>query len=95
VDERRAVRIVGAIKVGPTGKITQDEDTVATKVEVLPGKHWLKIQPEQPLGIGEYALVEIFSASDIAQSVWDFRVDPATGDNEGSMGPILKTGNRE
>jgi hypothetical protein len=90
VDERRAVRIVGAIKVGPTGKITQDENIVPTKVEVLPGKHWLKIQPEQPLAIGEYALVEILSASDINQSVWDFRVDPATGDNAGSLGPIIK-----
>jgi hypothetical protein len=90
VDERRAVRIVGAIKIGPTGKITQDEDVVATKVEVMPGKHWLKIEPEQSLAIGEYALVEILSASDIGQSVWDFRVDPATGDNVGSLGPILK-----
>jgi len=44
------------------------------------GKHWLRIQPEEQLSIGEYALVEILSASDINQSVWDFRVDPATGD---------------
>jgi hypothetical protein len=90
VDERQAVRIVGAVKVGLNGKITQNEDLVPTKVEVLPGKHWLKIQPEQPLSIGEYALVEILSASDINQSVWDFRVDPATPDNPGSLGPILK-----
>jgi hypothetical protein len=52
-------------------------------VEVLPGKHWLKITPAQQLTIGEYALVEILSASDINQSVWDFRVDPQLGDNEG------------
>ena len=38
----------------------------------------------------EYALVEILSASDINQSVWDFRVDPSTGDNPGSLGPLLK-----
>jgi hypothetical protein len=90
VDERRAVRIVGAIRVGPAGTVTQDEDVVPTKVEVVPGKHWLKIQPQQKLTIGEYALVEILSASDINQSVWDFRVDPATPDNPGSLGPILK-----
>jgi hypothetical protein len=42
------------------------------------------------LTIGEYALVEILSASGINQSVWDFRVDPATPDNPGSLGPILK-----
>jgi hypothetical protein len=90
VDERRAVRIVGAISVGPTGKVTQDENVIPTKIEVVAGKHWLRIQPEEKLSIGEYALVEIVSGSDISQSVWDFRVDPATGDNAGSLGPILK-----
>ena len=70
--------------------MTQNEDVIATKAEVLPGKHWLKLTPAQPLLIGEYALVEILSASDISQTVWDFRVDPRTGDNLGSLGPIQK-----
>ncbi len=90
VDERRALRIVGAIHMSPTGTVTQDEDVIPAKVEVLTGKHWLKIAPEKTLLIGEYALVEILSASDINQSVWDFRVDPATEDNKGSIGPIFK-----
>ncbi|MGA2166690.1 MAG: hypothetical protein ABSG62_00670 [Terracidiphilus sp.] len=90
VDERRTVRIVGAIHMSPTGAVTQDEDVIPTKVEVLPGKHWLKISPGKPLLIGEYALVEILSASDINQSVWDFRVDPQLGDNPASLGPIYK-----
>lgn len=90
VDERRAVRIVGAIHMSPSGTVTQDEDVIPTRVEVLPGKHWLRITPVQPLTIGEYALVEILSASDINQSVWDFRVDPQLGDNPASLGPILQ-----
>ena len=90
VDERKAVRIVGAIHVSSGGAATQDEDVVPAKVEALPGKHWLKLTPIQPLTIGEYALVEILSASDINQSVWDFRVDPQLGDNEGALGPIFK-----
>ena len=90
VDERREVRIVGAIHMSPTGTVTQDEDVIPAKVEVLPGKHWLRIQPQKTLLIGEYALVEILSASDINQSVWDFRVDPQLGDNAGSIGPIFK-----
>jgi len=73
VDERRAIRVVGAIHMSPNGTVTQDEDVIPTKAEVLPGKHWLKITPAQQLTIGEYALVEILSASDINQSVWDFR----------------------
>ncbi len=90
VDERKAVRIVGAIHMSPGGTVTQSEDVIPAKVEVLAGKHWLRIQPQQTLTIGEYALVEILSASDMNESVWDFRVDPATGDNLGSIGPILK-----
>jgi hypothetical protein len=90
VDERQAVRVVGAIKVGPTGNVTQDEDTIPTKVEAMPGKRWLRVTPQQQLTIGEYALVEIISPSDINESVWDFRVDPRTGDNPKSIGPIMK-----
>lgn len=90
VDERKAVRIIGAIHVGPTGNVTQTEDVIPTKVDVLPGNHWLKLAPTGQLSVGEYALVEIISPSEINQTVWDFRVDPRTGDNEGSIGPILK-----
>jgi hypothetical protein len=90
VDERNALRVVGAIHMSSTGAVSQSEDVIPAKVEVLPGKHWLKIAPEKPLLIGEYALVEIISASEINQSVWDFRVDPRLGDNPGSTGPIFK-----
>ena len=90
VDERQAVRIVGAIKLSPNGQVTQDEDTIPTKVEEMPGKRWLRVTPQQKLSFGEYALVEIISPSDINESVWDFRVDPRTGDNPGSIGPIQK-----
>jgi hypothetical protein len=90
VDERNSVRIVGAVHMSPTGTVTQDEDVIPAKAEVLPGKHWLKITPVQTLTIGEYALVEIISPSDINQSVWDFQVDPRGGDNPGSLGPLLR-----
>lgn len=90
VDERKEVRIVGAVHVSPTGNVTQSEDVIPTKVELMPGKHWLKLTPETTLTIGEYALVEILSPSDISESVWDFRVDPRMGDNPAALGPILK-----
>jgi hypothetical protein len=90
VDERREVRIIGAIHISPTGKVTQSEDVIAAKAEVLPGKHWLKLTPETTLTMGEYALIEILSPSDISQSVWDFRVDPRLGDNPAALGPIVK-----
>ncbi len=90
VSQRNAVRMVGAVHVARDGTVTQDEDVIAATVEVLPGKHWLKIHPEQPLAIGEYALVEILSPDDINPTVWDFRVDPTKGSNPGSLTPILK-----
>ena len=90
VDERNAVRIIGAIHVSPSGQVTQDENVIPANVQVMPGKHWLRINPKQPLEIGEYALVEILSATGINQQVWDFRVDPTKGDNPGSITPIQK-----
>ena len=90
VDERNKVRIIGALHIGRNGDVSQDENIVPTKVEVLPGKHWLKVTPAQPLTIGDYALVEILSPTDINQTVWDFRVNPTLGDNTGSLTPILK-----
>ncbi|HEY1256114.1 MAG TPA: hypothetical protein VGF01_15165 [Terracidiphilus sp.] len=89
-DERNSVRIIGALQVSRTGAVTQNEDAVPATVEELPGKHWLKITPRKPLDTGEYALIEIFSASEMNQSVWAFRVDPSSGDNQGSIGPIYK-----
>jgi len=89
LDERRALRIVGALNVSMTGNVSQSENVIPTKIEVMPGKHWLRIEPLQKLEIGEYALVEIISSSEINESLWDFSVNPATGDNPGSIGPLL------
>jgi hypothetical protein len=90
VDERNKVRIIGAIHLSRSGDVSQDENIVPTKVEVLPGKHWIKVTPAQPLTIGDYALVEILSPTDINQTVWDFRVNPTLGDNTSTITPILK-----
>ena len=94
VDERQAVRIIGSLKLGRDGKITQNENIIPTNVEVMPGKHWLKVTPAQKLDIGDYALVEIFSPQDISETVWDFRVNPTMGDNEGAITPIVDNGPR-
>jgi len=92
VSERNAVRVVGAVHIARDGSVTQDENVIAAKSEVVPGKHWLRIQPVEPLSIGEYALVEILSPSDISQTVWDFRIDPTKGDNAGAITPIMTSG---
>lgn len=91
LDPRQAVRVVGAIRMSSSGAVIQDENVIPATAEVMPGKHWLKLQVKQKLVIGgEYALVEIPSPNDISTTVWDFRVDPTEGDNPGSLGPILR-----
>ena len=73
------MRIVGAIHVSPTGNVTQSEDVIPTKVGSDAGQALAEADAGDNPDIGEYALVEILSPSDISQSVWDFRVDPRTG----------------
>jgi len=89
-DERNTARVIGALHISLSGKVIQDENVILAKVELLPGKHWLKITPNQPLATGEYTLVEIISASKMNSSVWDFRIDPQSGDNPGSIGAAVK-----
>ena len=88
VDQRKAVRIVGQIHVSQGVVVKQEEDVIPAKAEVLPGKHWLKLTPTEPLTVGEYALVEILSDKDINVSVWDFQVNPRAPLNESAVGPI-------
>ncbi|MGH9590871.1 MAG: hypothetical protein ACRD25_10760 [Terracidiphilus sp.] len=97
LDERIAMRFVGPVQVNGSGAVIGDPSVVPTKVQTLPGGRWLRVEPERPLIIGEYALVEIFSSGQMSPSVWDFEVNPATGDNPGSMSPILghRNSNRE
>lgn len=89
LDERIAMRFVGPVEVNGSGVVVGDPNVIPTRVQVLPGGRWLRVDPERPLMIGEYALVEILSPSQMSPSVWDFEVNPATGDNPGSMSPIL------
>jgi hypothetical protein len=88
LDSRKAVRIVGTVHVSLAGDITQSEDVIPMTAEVLPGKHWLKLKPKEPLRIGEYALIEILSPKDMNATVWDFQVNPRATLNESAIGPI-------
>ncbi len=91
LDQRQAVRMMGAIHVSPGGAVTQNENVIPVTQEELAGKHWLRIEPKEKLVMGgEYAVVEILSPTDLSTTVWDFRVDPTEGDNPGSIAPILR-----
>ena len=95
LDQRIAMRFMGPIQVSPTGAVIGNPIVIPTKVQVMPGRRWLRVQPEHSMLIGEYALVEILSPTEMNPSVWDFELNPATGDNPGSLAPILDSSNNQ
>ena len=89
LDQRIAMRFLGPIQVSPTGKVIDNPIVIPTTVQVMPGGRWLRVEPVRSMLIGEYALVEILSPTEMNPSVWAFELNPATGDNPGSLAPIL------
>lgn len=89
-DVRTGSRIVASFKISMTGNVSQNEDVVETKTEVLPGGHWMKLTPTQSLTFGEYALMEILSDHEVNLGVWDFGVHPTAPANRDAILPQPK-----
>jgi hypothetical protein len=70
------------------GKVSHSEDMVETTTQVMPGGHWMKVVPKEPLSFGEYALMEVLSPQDVNLDVWDFGVDPRAPENKNTLTPI-------
>jgi hypothetical protein len=68
-------RIVGAIKVAVTGKVSQENEGIPATAESL-GQGWVKLTPKAPLEPGEYALAEMLGKQGMNSYVWDFGVHP-------------------
>jgi hypothetical protein len=56
------------------------------KKEILPGGYWMKLTPESPLLIGQYALVEVLGPQELNVDAWAFGVDPQAPDNTDVVG---------
>jgi hypothetical protein len=87
-------RVVSGVKVSVGGKVTQSQDVMPTTAQVMPGGHWLKLTPAQPLNIGDYALIEVLGPGEVNLSVWDFRIDPQAHDNKNAIMPLQRDGER-
>jgi hypothetical protein len=90
VDVREDVRIVDSFRIGLLGTGRTQRDIVETKSELLPGGHWMKLTPLQPLDFGEYALIEVLGPNTVNLDVWDFGVHSDAQENVEAIHPEPK-----
>jgi len=90
VDVRADVRIVDSFRIGLLGTGRTQRDVVEMKSEMLPGGHWLKLTPLQPLDFGEYALIEVLGPNAVNLDVWDFGVHSDAPENVEAIRPEQK-----
>ena len=88
LDPRRDYRVITNVTLGQVGH--QSENVTETTTTVMPGGHWMKVVPKQKLTVGQYALMELLSPREANISVWDFAVDPQSGDNLNTIVPIFR-----
>jgi hypothetical protein len=86
-DVRTGVRVIASIRIPLLGTGQHQEDVVETTTELLPGGHWLKIAPKEPLDFGEFALMEVISDKAVNLGVWDFGVHPVAPENRDIIKP--------
>jgi hypothetical protein len=86
VDPRRNYRVITNMTLDQLGH--QSEHVTETTATVLPGGHWMKVVPKQKLTVGQYALMEVLGPRDVNTSVWDFAIEPQSGDNLNTILPI-------
>jgi hypothetical protein len=92
---KKDYRVVSGIKISVGGKVSQAEDVIPTVAQVLPGGRWVRLTPQQPLTIGDYALMELLAPGEVNLSVWDFRIDPQGADNKNAIMPLQRSSNND
>jgi hypothetical protein len=86
-DVRTGARVIASFRIGLLGSGQRQEDVVETNSQLLPGGHWLKITPTQPLDFGEFALMEVISDKAVNLGVWDFGIHPVAPENRDIIKP--------
>ena len=89
VDVKGGKRIVGNVKRGVTGKVSEDQHIVKTTINNVKGG-WLKITPTETLANGEYSVVEMMGKEGMNLYVWDFGVNPNAAANKNPYKPDAK-----
>jgi hypothetical protein len=86
-DVRTGARVIDSFRIPLLGTGQHQEDVVETTTELLPGGHWLRITPKDPLDFGEFALMEVISDKSVNLGVWDFGVHPVAPENRDIIKP--------
>jgi len=89
-DIRTDSRLIASFRLDALGSGRHQEGITETTTELLPGGHWMKISPTQPLTFSEYALLEILSDRDVNLAVWDFGIHPVAPENRDALKPEPK-----
>lgn len=89
-DVRTDSRILASFNIPQLGTARRQEDVVETSLDPLPGGHWLKLTPREPLIFGEYALMEVLNDRDVNLGVWDFGIHPVAPENRDAIKPEPK-----
>ncbi len=91
-DVRTGARVIYSIRIPLLGTGQRQQDVVETATELLPGGHWLKITPKEPLDFGEFALMEVISDKAVNLGVWDFGIHPVAPENRDIIKPEPRRG---
>jgi len=82
-------RLVGDIKRSPTGKVSQDQNSVKTTIDRV-ASGWFKLTPTEDLAPGEYAIVEMKATEGMNLYIWPFSENPTAPANANPWTPDVK-----
>ncbi len=83
-------RVVDSFRIPALENGKKQAEVVTMKQLELPGGHWMRLSPDQPLQPGEYALIEVLNAREINSNVWDFGIHPNAPENMEAIRPERK-----
>ena len=86
--DQRAASAQQLRALGIGGEEDGSAEVVATKRKILPGGHWMRVEPMSDLNLGQYSLVELLGGDGWNQDVWEFGVNPLAPENKGGFGPV-------
>ena len=90
VDVRVDERVLDSFQPTLLGSGRKQRDLIEVRSELLPGGHWMKLTPIDPLDFGEYALMEVLGANAVNLDVWDFGVHSDAAENIEAIHPEPK-----